>query len=140
MWFIVHLIFTYALIRLFNITSRYEMVLALIFGVLIDLDHLIKLPKYIKENGWHVVKHWHFRTGLQEPISYIWVLPLCLILDSWVPFVAFTGHLILDYVMSYEKTPLWPITNITFDKNAHRKDWLSQIIAVAFSVIIIIVA
>ncbi|MFH1211641.1 MAG: hypothetical protein V1659_01800 [Candidatus Woesearchaeota archaeon] len=140
MWFIVHVLFTIGLIKVFNITTNYEIMLAFIFGVLVDIDHLIRLPEYIRKNGWHVVHHWHFRTSIQEPFSYIWVIPLCILLDSWVPFVFFTGHLILDYVMSYEKTPLWPISRLSFDVHSHRKDWIAQLVASAISVALMIIA
>jgi hypothetical protein len=144
MWVIVHIIFTIALLRVFSISGNYEIILAFVFGVLIDIDHLLKIPGYIKQNGFHIVRYWPLRTSIQEPISYIWVIPLCIILNSWVPFVFFTAHLVLDYIMAYKKRPLWPISKIEFGvenkKRAWRKEWIPQAIVIVLSIALILVA
>jgi membrane-bound metal-dependent hydrolase YbcI (DUF457 family) len=71
--------------------SGIDIVLALLFGVAIDLDHLIKVPLYIKQNGLKVVRYWNWRTSFQEPVSYLWI--------------------VLDYLMSYEKQPFYPFSD-----------------------------
>jgi len=106
----VHTIVTLFLIRFFKLTGR-EKIFALLFGVLIDLDHLIKIPLYFKKYGFKVVRHFRWRTPLQEPISLLWIIPLAIYLDSWVPPLFFLSHIVLDYTMGYPKKPFFPFNN-----------------------------
>jgi hypothetical protein len=90
-----------------------ELVLAYGFGVAVDVDHLVKLPLYLKKNGLKNEKFYHWRTSLQEPISLLWILPLSIFLRTVVPVIFFIPHLLLDYLVSYEKRPLFPFHSVT---------------------------
>ena len=76
------------------------------FGVLVDLDHLIKIPLYFKKHNFNLVKltkaripnekYYHWRTSLQEPVALLWILPFCFFINSFVPFYFFMPHLFFD--------------------------------------------
>jgi len=105
-----HTLVTLFFVRLFNLSGREE-VLAWLFGVAIDLDHLIRLPLYLKLHKFKIIKNFPWRTPLQEPISLLWITPLSIYLQSWVPVVFFLFHLALDYSMNYTKRPFYPFSN-----------------------------
>jgi membrane-bound metal-dependent hydrolase YbcI (DUF457 family) len=107
---IAHILVTLVFARVGNL-SGIDIFLALLFGVAIDLDHLIKVPLYIKQNGLKVVRYWNWRTSFQEPVSYLWIIPLCIYFQTWVPVFFFTTHIVLDYLMSYEKQPFYPFSD-----------------------------
>lgn len=89
----------------------HDIVLAYSFGYGIDLiDHPIKLPLYLRKNGKKNEKHYHWRTPLQEPIALMWIIPLSIYLGTYVPALFFISHVALDYMVSYEKRPLYPFS------------------------------
>lgn len=108
---ISHALLTAAGVSILSLDTN-NMILAYVFGVGIDLDHLIKIVPYIRENGLARKRHYHWRTSLQEPVSLLWVVLLSIYLSSFVPVVFFLGHVILDYLMSYEKLPFYPFSNL----------------------------
>ena len=89
-----------------------DLALAYGFGVALDVDHAVKLALYLKKNGLKNEKHYHWRTSLQEPVSLLWILPLSFFLKSIIPVIFFLPHLLLDYLMSYEKRPLFPFHSV----------------------------
>ncbi|OGM09097.1 hypothetical protein A2Z67_01720 [Candidatus Woesebacteria bacterium RBG_13_36_22] len=88
-----------------------DLIYAYVFGVLPDLDHIIKVPSYVKENGLKITHHYPWRTFLQEPVMLLFISLFSFFVKSWVPTVFFTLHLILDYLMSYEKKPFYPFSD-----------------------------
>lgn len=118
---IAHLLVTLLFAKVTNL-SGIEVFWALMFGVLIDLDHVIKLPLYIKQNGLKVVRYWNWRTGFQEPVSYTWIVPLCFYFQTWIPVFFFTIHIIMDYLMSYEKQPFYPFSDFTIKERKMKLD------------------
>ncbi|HXX65106.1 MAG TPA: hypothetical protein VEO56_15010, partial [Bacteroidota bacterium] len=91
-----------------------DVVLAYAFGYGVDLvDHPIKLPLYLKKNGTKTEKHYHWRTPLQEPVALLWIAPLSVYLGSFVPVLFFLSHLLLDYMISYDKRPFFPFHSYT---------------------------
>ncbi len=113
MTFLTHSLVTAAGVQLLNLKGL-DLVFAYIFGVLIDLDHLIKVPSYFKKYGLKVKRHYNWRTSLQEPVSLLWIAPLSLYMRTYVPIVFFVGaHLVLDYLVSYPKKPLFPFSKFT---------------------------
>lgn len=114
--------------------NGFEWILAFVFGVLIDIDHLVKLPiymkqKYMKQKIPRKTAHWDWRTPIQEPVSYLWVIPMSLFLKSYVPVIFFTLHLALDYMMSFSKKPFFPFANFTINDTAKfKRDVVLQII------------
>ena len=108
-----HLLLTTLGVQALGLEGK-DIVLAYTFGYGIDLvDHPIKLPLYLKKNGKKNEKHYHWRTPLQEPIALMWIIPLSLYLGTLVPAVFFISHFVLDYMVSYEKRPFFPLTTYT---------------------------
>lgn len=126
--------------------QAWDLVLAYVFGVLIDLDHLIKLPRYFKtkrsELGmWNIFfsclvglslhyqnkkfifrrQPYHRRTSLQEPVTLFWIIPLSFFINSWIPVIFFMGHLVLDYLTTFDKLPFYPFSKF------HTRGFLSKV-------------
>ena len=120
MTIITHILVTTVGVRFLHLTGS-EAVLAYIFGVVIDLDHFIKLPLYFKKHNFKIrdilqkpfpkEKHYNWRTSLQEPVALLWIIPLSIFLKTPAPVIFFAGHLILDYLMSYQKLPFYPFSD-----------------------------
>jgi hypothetical protein len=85
-----------------------DVALAYGFGVAVDVDHLLKAPFYLRAVGLKDKRGYYWRSSLQEPVAFLWIIPLCLFLGSFVPIVFFTMHLLMDYSVSYEKMPFYP--------------------------------
>lgn len=83
---------------------------SLVFGVLIDLDHVVN-----KRAPWY-----HKRTWLQEPLGLIIVgLPLALVLSLVIEerlalliLVPYSSHILLDYLCVFEARPLAPFLSL----------------------------
>ena len=88
--------------------SGNDLVWAYLFGVLIDADHIIKYPLYKRKLQWTKRQYFHWRTPLQEPVSFLWLIPFSIWISSWVPIIFFSLHLVLDYLTTYEKRPWFP--------------------------------
>ncbi len=82
--------------------------LAYAFGVGPDLDHVVKLPYYLRAVGLRNQKDYYWRSSLQEPVAVLWIAPLCVLLGTLVPLVFFLAHVALDYSVRYEKMPFYP--------------------------------
>ncbi len=117
MFIITHILASTALIKLLHLSTVYEIVLAIIFGVLIDADELIKLPRYLKWN--YAKKRFKFlapfyrRTPLQEPVSLLWIIPVAIYFSTPVPVIFFAVHVAMDYLKYYEKRPFYPFIDVT---------------------------
>lgn len=108
-----HLLLTTVGVQVLGLEGK-DIVLAYAFGYGIDLvDHPIKLPLYLRKNGKKNEKHYHWRTPLQEPVALLWIVPLSLYLGTYVPALFFVSHFVLDYMVSYEKRPLYPFSTYT---------------------------
>jgi len=100
-----------------------EIALAFLFGVIIDIDHIFKIPAYCKKHKFKIrdifkkkiplEKQYHWRTFLQEPISLLWIIPLSIIINSIIPIIFFLGHILLDYMVNFRKFPLYPFSNFS---------------------------
>ena len=106
-------IFTHALattvaVQALHLQGR-EVVLAFLFGVALDVDHVIKAPFYLRHvGGLRDERGYYWRSSLQEPVALLWIVPLCLWLGTWVPVVFFLIHVAMDYAVQFEKMPLYP--------------------------------
>lgn len=109
MTFISHTLVTTAGIQILNLQG-WDLILAYIFGVLIDFDHIVKSPLYFEKNKFKKEKYYHWRTSLQEPVALLWIIPLSIFIRSPAPIIFFISHLILDYFISYNKLPLYPFS------------------------------
>ncbi len=113
MTIIPHLLFTALGVQVLGLEGR-DVVLAYAFGYGIDLvDHPIKARLYVRKNGTNNEKHYHWRTPLQEPVALLWIIPLSVYLGTAVPAVFFASHVLLDYLVSYDKRPFFPFSMYT---------------------------
>lgn len=110
MTFLSHALVTTAGVQLLDLEGT-NLILAYSFGTLVDFDHLLKLPLYFKKYKTRVKKHYNWRTPLQEPVTLLWILPLCVYLKSYVPAIFIIGHIMLDYLVDYPKHPFFPYNN-----------------------------
>lgn len=102
-----HVLVTTAGVKLLHLSGG-DVALAYGFGCAVDIDHLIKAPFYYRAIGLKDKRGYYWRSSLQEPVAFLWILPLCLFLGTWVPAIFFAGHLFLDYSVRYEKMPFYP--------------------------------
>jgi hypothetical protein len=119
MTILTHTLVTTVGVRYLHLSGN-EALLAYIFGVVIDLDHFIKIPLYLKKHNFKIrdilqkpfpkEKQYNWRTSLQEPVALLWIIPLSIFLKTPVPVIFFALHLLLDYLMSYQKLPFYPFS------------------------------
>ncbi len=122
MTIVSHTLLTTIGVQVLNLHG-WEIVLAFLFGVVIDIDHIFKVPAYCKKHKFKIKdifkkkipreKQYHWRTFLQEPISLLWIIPLSIIINSIIPIVFFLGHVLLDYLINYRKFPFSPLSNFS---------------------------
>jgi len=105
-----HLAINLILIKILNLAGS-DIILALIFGNLVDLDHLFHLKLILKDWRYLYNDKKMLRTFIQEPISLIWILPLCLLLRNFIPLIFWSVHVLMDYLVVIKKKPFWPISN-----------------------------
>ena len=85
-----------------------DIALAFAFGCGIDIDHLLKLPFYLKSVGFKDRRGYYWRSSLQEPVALLWIIPLSIFLGSVIPIVFFVIHIAMDYSVRFEKMPFYP--------------------------------
>lgn len=81
--------------------------LALLFGVAIDLDHLIQIPAYVATHGFQSmtpgeIARWggNWQGFMHTPWAVLLVIPACLLFASWMPAVAWSLHMFQDFVVA----------------------------------------
>ena len=103
-----HILATTAGVEALGLTGP-ERWLAYAFGVAIDIDHVVKLPFYLKfAKGKGKQMGYYWRSSLQEPAGFLWIIPLSIYLGTFVPVLFYAIHLAMDYSVSFEKMPLYP--------------------------------
>ena len=85
-----------------------DIALAFAFGCGIDIDHLLKLPFYLKSVGFKDRRGYYWRSSLQEPVALLWIIPLSIFLGTVIPIVFFVIHIAMDYSVRFEKMPFYP--------------------------------
>ncbi len=85
-----------------------DVALAFAFGCGIDIDHLLKLPFYLKSVGFKDRRGYYWRSSLQEPVALLWIIPLSVFLGTIIPIVFFVIHIAMDYSVRFEKMPFYP--------------------------------
>jgi hypothetical protein len=85
-----------------------DVALAFAFGCGIDIDHLLKLPFYLKTVGLKDRRGYYWRSSLQEPVALLWIVPLSIFLGTIIPIVFFVIHIAMDYSVRFEKMPFYP--------------------------------
>lgn len=104
-----HVLATMLGVKILGLKGR-DTVLAYLFGVAVDVDHLIKAPFYLRAVGLKDKRGYYWRSSLQEPVALLWIIPLCILLGTAVPALFFVIHLAMDYAVRYEKMPWYPYT------------------------------
>ena len=103
-----HILATTAGVQALGLTGE-QAVLAYAFGVAIDIDHVVKAPFYLKFAGLKEKKMgYYWRSSLQEPVGFLWIIPLSIYLGTFVPVLFYAIHLAMDYSVSFEKMPFYP--------------------------------
>ena len=111
MTIVTHALATTLGVRVFKLTGS-DALLAYVFGVGVDIDHVIKAPFYLRAVGRKRQLGYYWRTSLQEPVALLWIIPLCFFLGTWVPALFFVIHLAMDYAVGYEKMPWYPYSPV----------------------------
>jgi len=88
-----------------------DVALAFAFGCGIDIDHLLKLPFYLKSVGFKDRRGYYWRSSLQEPVALLWIVPLSVFLGTIIPVVFFVIHVAMDYSVRFEKMPFYPYSS-----------------------------
>ena len=103
-----HILATTAVVQAMHLRDPKQIALAYLFGVAVDIDHVVKAPFYLRAIGLRDKRGYYWRSSLQEPVAFLWILPLSLLLGTVVPLVCFAVHLLMDYSVCYEKMPFYP--------------------------------
>ena len=84
-----------------------QWLLAIAFGVVIDLDHLLQVPAYIAANGVSdltpgAILAWGgaWQGFMHTPWALALVVPAMLLFRSWMPLAAWGLHMVLDFVVA----------------------------------------
>jgi hypothetical protein len=106
---VTHLVLALLLIKAFKL-DRNEAFATLLFGVFIDLDHVLGMVDFIAKDGWGNVLNLDaaMNTGVQwkslihSPEGAILVVPTAVLFRWAIPAIAWGLHLVMDYVqMNY---------------------------------------
>lgn len=81
--------------------------LALLFGVVIDLDHLLQIPVYVATHGFAAltpgeITRWgaNWQGFIHTPWALLVVLAACALFASWLPLVGWSLHMFQDFVIA----------------------------------------
>ncbi len=107
MTIVTHILVTTVGVQALHLTGK-ERILAYVFGCAVDIDHVIKAPYYLKAIGLKDKRGYYWRSSLQEPVALLWVIPLSILLQTYVPVLFLTIHMAMDYSVRYEKMPFFP--------------------------------
>ena len=112
MTIVSHILATTAVVQAMHLRDPKQIALAYLFGVAVDVDHVIKAPFYLRAVGLRDKRGYYWRSSLQEPVALLWIVPLSLLLGSAVPVICFAIHLLMDYSVRYEKMPFYPYSRV----------------------------
>ncbi len=107
MTIVTHILVTTVGVQALHLTGK-ERILAYAFGCAVDIDHVVKAPYYLKAIGLKDKRGYYWRSSLQEPVALLWVIPLSILLQTYVPVLFLTIHMAMDYSVRYEKMPFFP--------------------------------
>lgn len=96
-----------SLLSLVRPMSPRDWILAIGFGVVIDLDHLLQFPQYIASHGWGqlqpaTIARWggEWQGFMHTPWALLVVVPACLIFGSLIPAAFWGLHMVQDFVVA----------------------------------------
>src|SRR5262249_15740385 len=105
-----HILATTLGVQALDLRGR-DAALAYGFGVAVAVGPALKAPFYLRAVGLRDKRGYYWRSSLQEPVAFLWIVPLCLWLGTAVPLLFFAIHLLMDYSVSFEKMPLYPYSH-----------------------------
>ena len=111
----VHLSYTLIIAKILNL-DKFNFFLAIIFGVLIDLDHIYYYVKNLYKEKKIIQRGYKHRTFLQEPVFYPVVITISIIYKTLSPVIFFSLHLVFDYILDIKRKPFWPFNNLSLKK------------------------
>jgi len=101
---ITHIAVSLLLITILNL-DRNESFVALLFGVFIDLDHLLAVPDYLMKEGiqnianvdvmLHSDVHW--KSMMHSPIAIMIVAPVSMAFRMAIPLLFWSVHIAMDF-------------------------------------------
>lgn len=102
---ITHIAFALALILLLNL-NRSEAMVALAFGVFIDIDHFWGLCSYVKAEGLTNISNIsdmmasdvQWKSVLHSPVSLAMIVPLSSSFRFFIPTIFWGSHIVMDFM------------------------------------------
>jgi hypothetical protein len=95
------------LIRAFSL-DRNQAMAVLMFGFLIDLDHLFGMAEYVSQDqGANLLSIRHamaadveWKSLMHQPVTFVIVAPVALLFTYALPLLAWALHLLMDFVQT----------------------------------------
>jgi len=115
-----HFLATTLGVQVLRLTGQ-DRILAYVFGMAVDVDHLVKAPFYLRAVGLHDKRGYYWRSSLQEPVALLWIIPLCVFLGTVIPVIFFAIHVAMDYSVRFEKMPFYPYSGYV------TRGWLTNV-------------
>lgn len=102
---VTHIVVSLLLVQLLSLDKNNAFI-GLVFGVFIDLDHLIGLGSYAQTNGLRPLTDWHTLTDpggqwkslFHSPIALGVIVPMSFVTMLAVPLVFWAVHVSMDFV------------------------------------------
>ena len=102
---ITHIAVTLLLILIMKL-DRNESLVALLFGVFIDLDHLLAVPDFIMKEGIKNITNVdsmlaadvHWKSAMHSPVAIMIVAPASVAFRMAIPMVFWSVHIAMDFV------------------------------------------
>lgn len=102
---VTHLLFVLLFIRLLDLDGN-EAFVALLFGVFIDLDHLMGMPEFIHQNGVasiadaeaFMTSDIQWKSLFHSPVAVLVVAPVAIAFRYMFPLLIWGSHLLMDWV------------------------------------------
>lgn len=98
--------------RLWRPFTRTQWLLAVGFGVAIDVDHLLQMPAYLAMHGTAALTpeqmlHWGaaWQGVMHTPWALLFAVPLALVYRSVVPLAFWGLHMVQDFVVARHYVP-----------------------------------
>jgi len=111
-----HLLVVIILIRLLKLDHN-EAFVALLFGFLLDLDHLMGIPSFINEYGWVAIfnidsllhNEVQWKSAMHSSEAFIVVSVISIFFRMYIPIMFWSIHILMDWVqVTYWNIIAWP--------------------------------
>lgn len=111
-----HLLVVIILIRLLKLDHN-EAFVAILFGFLLDLDHLMGIPSFINEYGWAAIFNMdsilhndvQWKSAMHGAEAFIVVSAISLLFRMYVPILFWSVHVLMDWAqVTYWNIIAWP--------------------------------